>query len=125
MPPDAAPIPATLDSPFQLQLGQTALLQAQGISVKFVEVVEDSRCPMGVECVWAGQALILIQVSSQDDALGIGVQERTLQVGLADSVDGVSDSYLFEFLSLAPLPQASEQGAQVQPDYIATLVVSK
>jgi hypothetical protein len=117
---DLGPVSATLDDPFQLEVGQTALLEAQGISVEFLEIVEDSRCPMGVECVWAGQALILVRVSGEGDA-----QELTLQLGPADSVTGVYDSYLFEFLALDPYPQAPDQDAPPQPAYTATLVVSQ
>ena len=34
-----------------------------GIRVKFLEMVEDSRCPRDTNCVWAGNAKIKIQVS--------------------------------------------------------------
>lgn len=31
--------------------------------VKLVRVMDDSRCPKGVTCVWAGQAKVLIEVT--------------------------------------------------------------
>ncbi len=117
---DAAPIPATLDSPFQLQLGQTALLQAQDLSVEFLEIVEDSRCPMGVECVWAGQAQILIRVSSGDR-----IQELTLLLEVTGGVTSDFDGYSFELLALDPYPQASGQDVPAAPAYTATLAVSQ
>jgi hypothetical protein len=117
---DLGPVSATLDNPFQLEVGQTALLEPQGLGVEFLEVVEDSRCPMGVECVWAGQALILIRVSGEGDA-----QELTLQLGPKDSVTGVYESYSFDFLALDPYPQAPGQDAPPQPAPTATLVVSQ
>ncbi len=121
---------AALDNPFQLKAGQTALIEAQGPIVEFVEVVEDSRCPTGVECVWAGRARILIRVSSSGDALEFGIQELTLEAGLAGpantGVQGVFDSYLFELVALDPYPGESKgaDAQEEQPGYTATLVVS-
>lgn len=34
-----------------------------GVKIAFVELVEDSRCPVDVECVWAGNAKIKIRVT--------------------------------------------------------------
>src|SRR5690554_6743820 len=42
--------------------GQTVVIS--GISIKFVEVLEDSRCPTDVECIWAGRARVKVSVSS-------------------------------------------------------------
>lgn len=32
-------------------------------SIKFVRVLEDSRCPTGVSCMWQGEVKILIEIS--------------------------------------------------------------
>ena len=34
-----------------------------GLKIAFVELVEDSRCPADVECVWAGNAKIKVRVT--------------------------------------------------------------
>jgi hypothetical protein len=116
---DIGPLSARLDNPFQLQPGQTASLEAQELSVEFVEVVEDSRCPQGVLCTWEGQALIRVRVS-----VGGAQQALTLKLGPADSVTGAYEGYLFELMALDPYPQAPEQDAP-PPDYTATLLVSQ
>lgn len=36
------------------------------LTVQFVSVIEDSRCPEDVNCVWAGNAKIKISVKSAD-----------------------------------------------------------
>ena len=51
-------------------LGETANLD--GITVRPLEVVEDSRCPLLVRCVWAGRVRIRADVG------GSGTQELTL-----------------------------------------------
>ncbi|MCG2420265.1 hypothetical protein K8089_14645 [Aequorivita sp. F47161] len=42
--------------------GDTVVLK--GVSIKFMEVVEDSRCPTGVDCIWAGRAKVKVAVTS-------------------------------------------------------------
>ncbi len=130
--PTPAPdvISAALSSPFQLKVGQTALVQPQGPIVEFIEVVEDSRCAVGIVCIQAGRARILIRVSSSGDVLGFGIQDLVLEAGRVDltnnSVEGVFDSYLFELLALEPYPQATDKDAQgTQVDYTATIVASR
>ncbi|HLV92201.1 MAG TPA: hypothetical protein VKX34_03680 [Aequorivita sp.] len=46
----------------KVPLGKT--LEANGVSVKFLEVVEDSRCPKDVSCIWAGRAIVKAEVTS-------------------------------------------------------------
>jgi len=64
---DNSPIPAVLDSAFYLAHGQTAVLEAENLAVKFLDVAEDSRCPVGVECIWQGQVKIDLEVKRQDE----------------------------------------------------------
>ena len=51
-------------------LGELANLE--GITVRPLEVVEDSRCPASVQCVWAGRVRIRADIS------GTGTRELTL-----------------------------------------------
>jgi hypothetical protein len=51
----------------------------EGIAVRPVEVIEDSRCPTLVQCVWAGRVRIRAEVS------GFGTLELTL--GEPHSID--------------------------------------
>ena len=36
----------------------------KGVSIKFLEVLEDSRCPKGVSCIWAGRAIVKVEVTA-------------------------------------------------------------
>ena len=44
----------SLDEPFQVREGLTYYNAAQDLSVKVISFT-DSRCPQGVECIWAGE----------------------------------------------------------------------
>lgn len=59
---------AKLDEPFQLKVGQTASF-ADGFTVTFVSVPNDSRCPIGVSCVWAGNATVILKSGDGIDTL--------------------------------------------------------
>ena len=45
----------------KISQGETVVIK--GVSIKFVEVVEDSRCPTGVDCIWAGRAKVKTSVT--------------------------------------------------------------
>ncbi len=32
------------------------------VELKFIKVLSDSRCPKGVACVWAGEAVVLVDI---------------------------------------------------------------
>jgi hypothetical protein len=39
-----------------------ASVQFADVRLKFVEVVQDSRCPKAVQCIWAGEVIVLVDV---------------------------------------------------------------
>lgn len=47
--------------------GRIAVAQTDTV-LRFVRVVEDSRCPTGVDCVWAGRAVVELGVRRGDAA---------------------------------------------------------
>lgn len=61
-----APQAASLNQEIQLAPGEQAAYQQQALSVEFVRVVDDSRCPSDVTCVWAGE--VKVQLSTRINA---------------------------------------------------------
>lgn len=61
-----APHAASLKQEIQLAPGEQAAYQQQGLSVEFIRVVDDSRCPSDVTCVWAGE--VKVQLSTRINA---------------------------------------------------------
>lgn len=59
----------------KLKVGTSINLETK--SIRFLKVTEDSRCPTGVSCVWAGQAKVVIGVY-ENDAL---IEEKQIIVG--------------------------------------------
>jgi hypothetical protein len=59
-------IPATAtkgSETLRVQINKEKRLAKSTLSVRFVELVEDSRCPTDTNCIWAGNAKIKIRVS--------------------------------------------------------------
>jgi len=51
---------ANLGEEVELAPGEQAVFEPHGLTVEFVKVVEDSRCPTDVTCVWAGEVKVLL-----------------------------------------------------------------
>ena len=62
-------------------LGETATVD--GLRVRPIELLEDSRCPALVRCVWAGQVRVLVDVTRGDGAH----QQRDLTLGKPQNID--------------------------------------
>jgi len=64
-------VPACGDDPtgpgpgeeFVLAPGERALLPDREVWVRFLRVEEDSRCPLQAQCVWAGDAEVVLEVA--------------------------------------------------------------
>lgn len=48
----------------QLKYGESAAIRQTAVRVQFSRVVADSRCPIDVVCVWAGDAHVRLTVTS-------------------------------------------------------------
>ena len=56
-----------LGKEFNIKKGQEVIFKAEKLRITFKTVSSDSRCPTGVQCGWAGNAAIEIQVSKDND----------------------------------------------------------
>ena len=68
-----ATVPSSAPASPAAGFGQAA--RAGQLSVRPLVLLEDSRCPASVQCVWAGQVRIRVEIT---DAMGTGFRELTL-----------------------------------------------
>jgi len=52
----------------KLSLGKSIIVHTN-YSVDFLEVTEDSRCPTGTECIWAGQAKVMLMICKDGEEM--------------------------------------------------------
>jgi len=51
----------------KIPLGETVIFE--DVSIAFQKVIEDSRCPKDVTCVWAGQAKVLATIKTKKETI--------------------------------------------------------
>lgn len=89
--------------PFTVGVGSEADFSGKRVTkVKFLEVTEDSRCPEGVDCLWAGNARLKIELHFCD------TEPLTLEM----DTNGPNSSVKFEggtvsLVTLDPYPKAN------------------
>ncbi len=110
-----------LNQAFALGGGAEALISGENLKLRFTDVLEDSRCPARVQCVWTGQARIVVSV--QPPGSGPTTVEFNTNPAPGQTVDAASvGRYRIELQSLDPYPQTPENPISFE-DYRATLVV--
>ncbi len=60
---------ANLDEPFGLNAGETVSIIGESMTFRFDSVLYDSRCPEGSECLWAGNAAVVISLPAAADTV--------------------------------------------------------
>jgi hypothetical protein len=51
-----------------LAIGESIALPQKALTLTFEAVVEDSRCPTGVECIWEGDAAVRLRLDESEKA---------------------------------------------------------
>jgi hypothetical protein len=115
------PVEYPADQPFTLHGGQEATISGQSMTMRFDDVLEDSRCPTEVECFWTGQARIIASVR-QHDADATTVEFNTNPAPSQTRTSVPVGAYTIELQSLEPYPFTPDESIAFE-DYAATLVV--
>ena len=106
---------AWVEGPLALALGARETLEDRGVTLHFVRVLHDDRCPVGARCVRAGAAAIVLEVTAHDGK----PQQLTLTVGPHGGIPVVGAGLSFTLLELLPLPSTS---AAVRPAPVTAVI---
>lgn len=102
-------------SDIKVAYGKTERFDGGKLRVKFLDVIEDSRCPEGVNCIWAGNARIKIALSDGDNSCEYEIEtngsKQLIEYG----------GFVIELKSLEP--NRKENDAIAIGDYIATFSI--
>lgn len=114
--------PATLEvrsgDSFTLMPGGSARIADADLTVRFLEVESDSRCPIEVDCVWAGDAVLVIETVSGSATRVRRLHTPTEMVGPGSVA---LNGHVLHVLVLEPAPR--ERESTPQEDYRATFRV--
>ncbi len=120
---DADPVEPSLGQEFVLGGGQEAVLRRNDLSVRFSELLEDSRCPTEVECFWTGQARIAVIVQPTGSPPTTAYFNTNPAPG--ENLQSVrAGDYSVELKKLEPYPRTPDDPISFS-DYRATLLVER
>lgn len=105
-------------SPVKFTVKHQKTVTKDDLTIEFVSLIEDSRCPIGVNCIWAGNAKVQIKVSNKKKASKVFELNTNLQPKTVNF-----ECYEIALESLTPHPKAD---VSTNPnDYTAIFAVSK
>lgn len=87
------------------------------LMIRFVELVEDSRCPVDTNCIWAGNARIKVRVTKNGRS-----HDLTLDTNGKDRA-AVAEGYSIQMTALTPVPRSNIRINR--NGYVATFEVVK
>jgi hypothetical protein len=103
-----------LNQQFTLAPGEAAVVGDTGVSVQFVRVTGDSRCPADAVCIWGGDAIAHVRVLQS----GV-VTDGELHTGDSSRASVTHGGVRIALVQLQPYPFSSRT---IEPgDYRATL----
>lgn len=123
-PASQAPVPGAPSAPAATP-GETSVVELgldQTVSVGEVRLrwldLNDSRCPLGVNCIWEGQAVVTLEVWRNDEAPQR--IELTLRSGSGSAEEAVA-GYHLRLLNVQPYPR--EGVTPKRSEYVATVEI--
>jgi hypothetical protein len=109
---------APLKQEFDLKLGQSVVVGEDRLKINFVSVAEDSRCPEGAQCIWAGNAKLALTVRKGN--------AKPSSIELNTGVTSQQASYMGHEIKLTALRPHPKVNAGIdKKTYVATLIVTK
>ncbi|MEO7540257.1 MAG: hypothetical protein ABIV21_09525 [Pyrinomonadaceae bacterium] len=85
-----------------VKAGQQKKARTSRLTVKFMSVTEDSRCPVGTNCVWAGNARIKVRITGERGA-------KTFEFNTTMGPKGdIMEGWSIMLDTLTPLPRAGK-----------------
>jgi hypothetical protein len=102
----------------EVRQGKERKVDGSDLKISFLSVVDDSRCPEGVKCIWAGNAKVRMSARNSKDECAEFELNTNLQ-----PVAYHFGKYTITLENLSPYP--SLKGEMKPRDYTATVVVKK
>jgi hypothetical protein len=113
----AAAAEPELGRPFDMKPAEVVTIQ--GLRITFEGVTEDSRCPTGAQCVWAGDSAATFTLEKPPSA----AEHRTLHTNGRFERQTDVDAFVVRLEDVKPYPK---EGAAISPDeYRVTLIVMR
>ena len=109
---------APLNQEFRMKVSEAVGFNGGDLELRFLSVVEDSRCPKGEQCITEGNGKIELQLKRSRK------QPVTVELNTSSGTQKADyDGYEVKFVGLEPYPK---MGGSIKPaDYVAIVLVSR
>ncbi|MBN2095681.1 MAG: hypothetical protein JW727_06530 [Candidatus Aenigmarchaeota archaeon] len=120
----SSPVDFPLSKPgeeFNLSVGEHMFIRGEELEVRFLNVTADSRCPVGLECFWMGQATVSVELLRENRSFSrFNLTHRPGNTSIATkNIAG----YSVKITGIEPYPTA---GRKIETsEYVASFVVLK
>lgn len=102
-----------------LRVGETMEVEGEDLSLRFVEVRSDSRCPKDARCIRAGEAVVVLEARASDRE----VRELILEIPPGGSAREFFDGLVVHVVALEP---PAESGKKIEPcEYVLKVTTEK
>lgn len=109
-----------LDQSFDLNINKTASLDGEKLLILFKDVPEDSRCPDGVDCMWAGKVSVDLAITLNGEAKSIQLTREGKSKSLVSASVG---DYKILLHGVNPYPKNGVK--RNKENYVVVLEVQK
>ncbi|WP_027385884.1 hypothetical protein [Chryseobacterium gregarium] len=105
--------------------GENRFLKEYQMNVTFKGISEDSRCPEGVSCIWAGTAVAQVEV------MGTATRPMTLSIATTDntgrnySKSAEFNGYTVSLVEVNPYPKSAEGTQALKGTYQIGITITK
>ena len=107
---------------YSAALQQGELLSFGNRSLKFKEVISDSRCPKDVTCIWAGEAKVLVELFEN----GKFLEDKILLINSKNSIlSFLSEAVAYSISGIDLMPYPTVQSKNTKPNYSLKMRVSE
>ena len=106
----------------KIPLGETVRLD--DVAITFVKVVEDSRCPKNVTCIWQGRIIVQVAVKREGEL----IQNKELLLGKTKhgeqetTIIYSTEDLLLNVVSVNPYPDIEDTGDR---NYVLLVAVKR
>jgi hypothetical protein len=112
-------ITSTLGGEFQLKIGEKALIKDAELTVTFIRVIEDTRCPVNVYCFWAGRVIVELSFRKKDR----GMDDVNLTIPGDEEKE--FNGYVIRLLRVEPQREYPDKMEIPSSEYKITLITLK
>jgi hypothetical protein len=106
----------TMNQEFKLKVGEQAKIATEELSIKFVSVAEDSRCPKGEQCITQGKGKIQLEMAKGEN------KPQSIELNTSSGPQEANyEKYTVKLLALDPYPVMNR--VLKSEDYVATIAV--